>query len=116
MSMDEKRREDLAAYYDGHDISEDIERAELRRHEPVSRDEVMIVSSIRLPKATMDRVRAAAAQDGTTPTALMRRWIGEQLEVRERAPAGEPSRWDELSRMMHRVVREELEEAGLRGA
>jgi hypothetical protein len=112
--MDEKRLEDLAAYYDGHDIDEDIDRARLQQQKPVSRDEVMIVSSIRLPKTTMDRVREAATEDGTTPTALIRRWIREQLELRERAAASAPSQLDLLSQLMHRVVREELEEAGLR--
>ena len=39
----------------------------------------MIVSSIRLPKATMNKVRAAAADLGVKPTALMRSWIEEKL-------------------------------------
>lgn len=45
----------------------------------------------------------------------MRRWIEEQLNrLEERAPADE--QLASLSQLIHRAVREELEEAGLRGA
>jgi hypothetical protein len=113
--MDDKRLDELADYYGERDISEEIEAAELERHEPDPRDRVMIVSSVRLPKHTMDRVREAAMDQGVKPTALMRRWIEERLDLWEQDPSPEPDHLDLLSQVMHRVVREELEDAGLRG-
>jgi hypothetical protein len=113
--MDDKRLDELADYYGEQDIGEDIEAAELERHDPDPRDRVMIVSSVRLPKHTMDRVREAAAAQGVKPTALMRRWIEEHLALWEQSPIPDPGRLDLLSQVMHRVVREELEDAGLRG-
>ncbi|NYH51546.1 hypothetical protein HNR06_001135 [Nocardiopsis arvandica] len=49
------------------------------------------------------------------PTALMRRWIEEHPALWEQGPIPDPGRLDLLSQVMHRVVREELEDAGLRG-
>lgn len=112
LMVDEKRLERLAEYYDTRDISEEIEKAELEQHAPV--DNVMIVSSIRLPKPLMDRVREAALEEGVKPTALMRRWIEEGLAQSERAADQGTERLDHLSALLHQVVREELEEAGLR--
>ncbi|OOC55173.1 MULTISPECIES: hypothetical protein [Nocardiopsis] len=63
----------------------------------------------------MDRVREAAAAQGVKPTALMRRWIEEHPALWEQGPIPDPGRLDLLSQVMHRVVREGLEDAGLRG-
>jgi hypothetical protein len=52
--------DDLAAYYDEHDTAEDLERAVSR--EPVPADEVVIVTSLRLPKPVMDQVRERAQE------------------------------------------------------
>ncbi|MFI6574249.1 hypothetical protein ACIBFB_00505 [Nocardiopsis sp. NPDC050513] len=113
--MDEKRLDELADYYDRHDISEEIADGPLERHEPVPADQVMIVSSIRLPKPTMDRVREAAVAEGVKPTALMRQWIEERLTRYENSES--PSeQFESLSDLIHRVIREELEDAGLRSA
>lgn len=112
LMVDEKRLERLAEYYDARDISEEIEKAELEQHAPV--DDVMIVSSIRLPKPLMDRVREAALEEGVKPTALMRRWIEEGLTRGERSADQGTEQLDRLSELMHQVIREELEEAGLR--
>lgn len=108
--MDAKEWDEVAEYYDTHDISGDISSAELERHEPSAADEVMIVSSIRLPKPTMDRVRTVAAELGVKPTALMRTWIEERVTSAE-PPVAALDAW---SRIMHEVVREELRDAGLR--
>jgi predicted DNA-binding protein len=111
--MDEKRLEELATHYDNQDISEEIATKPLERHEPA--DQVMIVSSIRLPKPTMDRVRDVAAAEGVKPTALMRQWIEEQLNRLEDRTSP-VDQLESLSLLIHRAVREELEEAGLRSA
>jgi hypothetical protein len=65
--------DDLAAYYDEHDTTADLERAVPR--EPVPTDEVMIVTSLRLPKPVMDQVRERAQERGVKPTALIREWV-----------------------------------------
>lgn len=114
MTLDDKRLEELAAYYDTRDISADIEDADVARHDPVPGDQVMIVSSVRLPKPLMDRVRDAATDEGVKPTALMRRWIEDGLDHSDLAADQHAEQLDRLSELMHRVVREELEEAGLR--
>lgn len=110
--VDEKRLEKLAEYYDNRDLGVEIDNAELERHSPAS--QVMVVSSIRLPKPLMDRVRDVATEEGVKPTALMRRWIEEGLTRCELAADQDSERMERLSELMHQVVREELEEAGLR--
>lgn len=111
--MDDRRLEELAEYYDTHDAAD--EPGEVTEHPPVDRDDVMIVSSIRLPKATMDRVRKAARLEGVKPTALMRRWIERQLDQAE--PSAEPDSLQErhLELLLRQAVRRELQDAGLRG-
>ncbi|WP_231972375.1 BrnA antitoxin family protein [Nocardiopsis alborubida] len=113
--MDNRQLDELAEYYGEHDISEDIEAAELERHDPEPGDRVMVVSPIRLPKHTMNRVREVAAARDVKPTALMRRWIEEHLELEGRTAQPDPGHLDLLSQVMRRVVREEPEDAGLRG-
>lgn len=110
--VDEKRLERLAEYYDDRDLGEEIDNAELKRHSPTS--QVMVVSSIRLPKSLMDRVRVLAADKGVKPTALMRVWIEDAVTQGERATDDDSERLEHLSVLMHQVVREELEDAGLR--
>lgn len=110
--MVDKELNEIAEHYDTTDISQEIAEADLKRHEPLSSDEVMIVSSIRLPKSTMDKVRAAAAELGVKPTALIRSWIEERLGSSEAAtpPAPVLAAW---SKVVHDAVREELRSAGL---
>jgi hypothetical protein len=99
-------------HYDANDISQEIADAKLERHESLSSDEVVIVSSIRLPKPTMDKVRAAAAELGVKPTALIRSWIEEKLGSSDPAAPSAPvlAAW---SKVVHQAVREELRSAGL---
>ena len=59
----------LAAYYDEHDTTAELEQAV--PSEPVPADEVMIVTSLRLPKPVMDQVRERAQERGVKPTALI---------------------------------------------
>ncbi|QUX30321.1 hypothetical protein KGD83_07260 [Nocardiopsis akebiae] len=112
--MDDGRLDELAGYQGQHGISEDIESAEPERRGPGPGDRVMVVSSVRQPERTMDRLRGAASAKDVKPTALMRRWLEERLELEERTAGPDPGRLGLLSQAMHRVVREELEDAGLR--
>ncbi|MEO3808805.1 CopG family antitoxin [Sphaerisporangium sp. B11E5] len=73
--------DELAAYYDTHDTTAELEQATPR--EPVPADEVMIVTSLRLPKPVMDEVRERARARGIKPTALIREWIEAALAERE---------------------------------
>ncbi|WP_433179485.1 hypothetical protein [Actinoallomurus sp. CA-150999] len=109
--MDGKELDGIAEHYETTDISQEIAKADLKRHEPLSSD-VMIVSSIRLPKSTMDEVRAAAAELGVKPTTLIRSWIEERLGSSEAAtpPAPVLAAW---SKVVHDAVPEELRSAGL---
>lgn len=67
--------EDLREYYDSTDMSDSIQRAA-----PDNRvaDEIMISTSIRLPKSLMDQVRSQAEAAGIPTTTLMRQWIVER--------------------------------------
>lgn len=75
MSMNRKTIDDLAQHYDNHDTVREMEGGDV--HTPVT--DPMVVVSVRLPKDTMDEVRAMASQQSTRPTALIRQWIEEQL-------------------------------------
>ncbi|MGH4016050.1 MAG: hypothetical protein ACRDSL_19430 [Pseudonocardiaceae bacterium] len=77
----------LAEYYDTHDTSTEIQRAELV-DEPVDPDP-MVSLSLRLPKSLLDWVRTQARAEHTKPTQLIRRWIEEhrssgELSLEER--------------------------------
>ncbi len=72
------RIDELAAWADEHDFSEEIARATPRHN--VAKEEVMISSSIRLPKSLMDQVRAQARAANVPTTALMRQWILDRLD------------------------------------
>jgi hypothetical protein len=87
----------LAEYYDTHDTSEELERAELV-DEPVDPDP-MVSLSLRLPKSLLDWVRAQAHTEPTKPTQLIRRWI------EERRTTGEPSLEQRVRRLEDLVQR-----------
>lgn len=109
--VDDKRLEELAEYYGDRDLSEEIGSADLQRSPG---DQVMVVTSLRVPKPLMDRVRDAATDEGLKPSALMRYWIESGLTQYENPPGQGSASLDQWSELMHRVVREELEKAGLR--
>jgi hypothetical protein len=65
--------EEMATHYDEHDTTQELEHAEPLA--PLPADEVMIVTSVRLPKPLMDKVRERARVRGVKPTALIREWV-----------------------------------------
>jgi hypothetical protein len=73
--------ERLRAYYDETDQSEALAHAVPEE----SVTEVLVFTSIRLPKALMDQVRERAAEAGAPATALMRRWIADRLKLTDNA-------------------------------
>jgi hypothetical protein len=108
-----KRLEEIAEYYDTHDVSAEMEAAEWTRLDPVPADEQMIVVSVRLPKATMDAVRETAARTGLKPTALIRRWVEEQINE---TSSEQTVALAAVEQLIHKAVREELRDAGLRAS
>ncbi|HEU0089277.1 MAG TPA: hypothetical protein VFQ77_16795 [Pseudonocardiaceae bacterium] len=87
----------LAEYYDTHDTSTELERAELV-DEPVDTD-LMVSLSLRLPKSLLDWVRTQARAEHTKPTQLIRRWI------EERHHSGGPSLEERVRRLEDLVQR-----------
>src|ERR687893_683758 len=86
----------LAEYYDTHDTSGELERAELV-DEAVEPDP-MVSLSLRLPKSLLDWVRAQARSERTKPPQLIRRWIEERR-------TGEPSLEERVRRLEDLVQR-----------
>jgi predicted DNA-binding protein len=80
--MDKNRLEELRDFYDTTDTAESVERARWDGR-AVSPDEVMVSTSIRLPRSLMQRVRQRAAEAGVPATALMRQWVLDRLEAGE---------------------------------
>jgi predicted DNA-binding protein len=80
--MDKKQIDELRNHYDTTDMTESIEEAQ-PDDRTISPDEVMVSTSIRLPRSLMQRVRERAAEAGVPTTTLMRQWIVDRLEVSE---------------------------------
>ncbi|MBA3489065.1 MAG: hypothetical protein H0T78_05875 [Longispora sp.] len=78
MTKKKTKIDELREYYDNTDMSESIRRA---RQETEVVDEVMVSTSIRLPKPLMDRVRIQAEAIGVPATTLMRQWILDRLDA-----------------------------------
>lgn len=76
--MGRRHLDELIEYYDGHDTAEEMERG--RIVEPLV--DPMIVVSLRLPKRTLDEVRAIAAERAVRPTALIREWVEDAISGR----------------------------------
>jgi len=109
MSMDGKKLEEIANYYDTHELTE--EQIEVMvPAEPV--DQLMIVTSVRLPKPLMDKLRVRAAEQGVKPTTLMRLLIEDALSDADTALAANAT-LKTIEKLMHLAVREELRDAGL---
>jgi CopG antitoxin of type II toxin-antitoxin system len=87
----------LAEYYDTHDTSDELKRAELVEG-PVDPDP-MISLSLRLPKSLLDWVRTQARTEHIKPTQLIRRWIEEHRST------GEPSLEQRVRRLEDLVQR-----------
>ena len=73
--MDEKKLKELAEYYDTHDFVEEVGEEGWAARGAIPKSQMMITTSLRLPKPIMDEVRRVADGEGVKPTALMRRWI-----------------------------------------
>lgn len=69
--------EQLRAYYDNTDLSESIQRAS--RDDEVA-SEVMVSTSIRLPRSVVQRIRQRAKASGVPATTLMRQWVLQCLD------------------------------------
>lgn len=74
--MDRDKIEELRAYYDQTSLPESVDRATL---DDRTTDEVMVSTSIRLPRSLMARVRERAEAAGVPATALMRQWVLDRL-------------------------------------
>lgn len=74
--MDRSELEELRDYYDTTGLPESVERS---RYEDSRTDEVMVSTSIRLPRSLMQQVRERAAAAGVPATTLMRQWVTDQL-------------------------------------
>ncbi|MFC4560333.1 hypothetical protein ACFO4E_00530 [Nocardiopsis mangrovi] len=74
--MDPKRLEEIAAWADEHDFSEEIA-------ESVPNDGAvenpMVTTSLRVPRNVMRGLRSAAEERGVKVTVLMREWLEERL-------------------------------------
>ena len=75
MNMKRTKIQELAEHYDTHDTSDQMEGG--RVVSPTT--DAMVVVSLRLPKHTMDEVRAIASARSVRPTKLIREWIEEHL-------------------------------------
>jgi hypothetical protein len=80
--MDKDKLEELRDHYDTTDTSGSVERAQWDER-VLGPDEVMVSTSIRLPRSLMQRVRERAAEAGVPATALMRQWVLDRLEAGE---------------------------------
>jgi hypothetical protein len=78
--MDKSKLEELRDFYDTTDTAGSVERATWDER-VVGPDEVMVSTSIRLPRSLMQRVRERAADAGVPATALMRQWVLDRLEA-----------------------------------
>lgn len=66
---------ELRDYYDATDQSAALAAAEHESGGDVGAGEVLVSTSIRLPKSLMDQVRVRADHAGVPATTLMRQWI-----------------------------------------
>jgi hypothetical protein len=93
---EQTKLERLAEYYDTHDTSTELERAE-----PVdewANPDPMVSLSLRLPKSLLDWVCTQARTEHTKPTQLIRRWIEEHRTTGEPSARGpSPTRgWERV--------------------
>lgn len=78
--MNGDKLEELRRYYQETSLPESVERAQ--RDDRVT-DEVMVSTSIRLPRSLMQQVRERAAAAGVPATTLMRQWVIDRLTASE---------------------------------
>lgn len=78
--MDRNELEELREYYDNTSLPESVERAVLDDH---CADEVMVSTSIRLPRPLMQQVRQRAQSAGVPATTLIRQWVIDRVAASE---------------------------------
>jgi predicted DNA binding CopG/RHH family protein len=72
------RLDELREHYDTTDMAAALQTA--TKQEQVA-DEILVSTSIRLPKPLLDRVRDRAVAAGVPATTLMRQWILDRLDA-----------------------------------
>ena len=80
--MDKDMLDALRTHYDTTDLSDSIASA-APEHDTIETDEIMVSTSIRLPRSLMTRVRERAAEVGIPATTLIREWVMDRLEAGE---------------------------------
>lgn len=78
--MKKDELEDLRSYYDNTSLPDSVDRAE--RDDRVT-EEVLVSTSIRLPRSLMQQVRERATAAGVPATTLMRQWVIDRVETAE---------------------------------
>ena len=78
--MDKQKLEELRDYYDNTDTADEIGDADL---DTEIIESPMVGITVRLPQHLLQSVREAAAQEGIKTTALIRRWIEDQMRPKK---------------------------------
>lgn len=79
--MKKDELEDLRSYYNNTSLPESVDGAEF---DDRVADEVMVSTSIRLPRSLMQQVRERAAATGVPATTLMRQWVIDRIAASEK--------------------------------
>ena len=90
----------LREHYDNTDTSAELEKAEL---DTTIVGEPMVGITVRLPASTLDAARVIARKDGVKVTALLRRWI--EQNVAEGTDDEQMVSVAELKRLIARTAR-----------
>jgi hypothetical protein len=98
--MSDDRAESLAAVArqaERHADEVDDAPSYRRRHPP--RDPAQVYS-LRIPVAQLEELRQLAADQGVTPSALMREWVLERIAAEKAGMSGAQSIWDRLRQLL----------------
>ena len=76
--MKKKELDELREHYDNTSLPESVDRSTL---DDRIADEVMVSTSIRLPRSLMQRVRRQAEAAGMPATTLIRQWVTERIST-----------------------------------
>lgn len=74
--MNKDKLSELREYYDNSSLPDSVDRAV--RDDQIA-DEVLVSTSIRLPRSLMEQVRRRAELAGVPATTLMRQWITDRI-------------------------------------
>jgi predicted DNA binding CopG/RHH family protein len=80
--MKKDELDELRDDYDNTDVADEFADAQLDTR---MADEVMVSTSIRLPRSLVDKVRAQADAAGIPATTLMRQWVIEKVTTTPRS-------------------------------